>query len=135
MWTFIPHLGRACGLAINKDENVGFISGKDVSNQEFKKFGTQTRELKEVTDGYKKTTIMLANRKYRVFYFDVFVNNITEMDIEVIMANPVHFNQVPTLTTYCDDTKWLFTLLHGLVRQGLFLIICREVVVASKDIY
>ena len=32
------------------------------------KFGTHTRELKEVTDGYKKTTFMIADRKYRVFY-------------------------------------------------------------------
>jgi transposase len=42
----MPQLDKACGLDMHKDKIVGFISGKDGSNQEFREFGTYTCELR-----------------------------------------------------------------------------------------
>jgi len=50
-------LDRACGLHMHKDKIVGFISGKDGSNQEFRQFGTYTCELKEIRDWLQENHI------------------------------------------------------------------------------
>ncbi|WP_184547804.1 hypothetical protein [Mucilaginibacter sp. FT3.2] len=53
----MPQLDRACGLDMHKDKIVGFISGKDGSNQEFREFGTYTCELKEIRDWLQENDI------------------------------------------------------------------------------
>ncbi len=53
----MPQLDKACGLDMHKDKIVGFISGKDGSNQEFREFGTYTCELKQIRDWLQECDI------------------------------------------------------------------------------
>ena len=53
----MPQLDKACGLDMHKDKIVGFISGKDGGNQEFREFGTYTCELKQIRDWLQENDI------------------------------------------------------------------------------
>jgi transposase len=115
----MPQLDRACGLDMHKDKIVGFISGKDGSNQEFREFGTYTCELKEIRDWLQENDIHHCLMESTGIYWMSLYAILTEVGIEVIVANPVHIKQMPKRKTDRKDAKWLCTLLlHGLVRPS-----------------
>jgi transposase len=46
----MPQLERACGLDLNKDKTVGFISDMEGKQQELRKMGTFTDDLFQIRE-------------------------------------------------------------------------------------
>jgi hypothetical protein len=93
----MPQLDRACGLDMHKDKIVGFISGKDGSNQEFREFGTYNCELKEIRDWLQENDIHHCLMESTGIYWMSLYAILTEVGIEVIVANPVHIMDIPLI--------------------------------------
>ena len=83
----MPQLDRACGLDMHKDKIVGFISGKDGSNQEFREFGTYTCELKQIRDWLQENDIHHCLMESTGIYWMSLYAILIEVGIEVIVAN------------------------------------------------
>jgi len=88
--------------------------------QEVRTFGTLTRDLQALRHWLQEHDCpIVAMESTGVYWQPVF--NLLEGDIEVLLVNPSHFQQVPRRKTDVKDCEWLAQLLeHGLLR-GSFI--------------
>ncbi|MBS1528575.1 MAG: IS110 family transposase, partial [Bacteroidetes bacterium] len=116
-----PQLDKACGLDMHKDKIVGFISTKDGNQQELREFGTFTCELHQIRDWLQSNTVEHCIMESTGIYWMSLYAVLTEVGINVTVANPLYIKQLPKRKTDRKDARWLCTLLlHGLVR-GSFM--------------
>jgi transposase len=116
---FQPQVDKACGLDIHKDKIVGFISDKEGQNQEWKEFGTFTKQLYETRDWIKSKEIKYCLMESTGVYWKTLYNILTEGGIEVIVANPQYVKQIPKAKTDKKDAAWLCKLrINGIDRKS-----------------
>lgn len=116
----LPQLDKACGLDIHKDTIIGFISDKKGENQSLKEFGTFTKDLLSVVQWIKDNGVRYCLMESTGIYWITLYHMLTEAEILVIVANPMHIKQIPKRKTDRKDARWLCMLLiNGLVRSSL----------------
>lgn len=116
-----PQLDKACGLDMHKDKIVGFISGKDGSQQELREFGTFTCELQQIREWLQLNKVEHCIMESTGIYWMSLYAILSDVGINVTVANPLYIKQLPKRKTDRKDARWLCTLLlHGLVR-GSFI--------------
>jgi hypothetical protein len=109
---------------MHKDKIVGFISGKDGSNQEFTEFGTYTSELKEIRDWFKaldgtlqaclftQLLMLLQDYDHVQKQVDLLDKSITEIISEHYARIQEHFYIFSNLQGFID------ILIHGETRTA-----------------
>ena len=126
---------HCCGLDVHKRSITTCLllyrtGGK--GHQEFRRFGTMTRDLLELADWLHCHQVThVAMDSTGVYWKPVW--NILEGQCEVVVVNAQHIKAVPGRKTDIKDCQWIAELLqHELVR-GSFVRAASDPAVAGSD--
>jgi transposase len=113
---------RVCGLDVHKKVVVACLRILDPSGQvrtEIRRFGTMTRELREVLAWLKREHVThVAMESTGVFWKPVY-NILDGNGMEVWVINAQHLKKVPGRKTDVTDAEWIAQLLQcGLLRPS-----------------
>ena len=109
---------RACGIDVHKSEIVVcLITGQ--RKAETKRYGTLTKELREMTKWLKEESCEIVAMESTGSYWKPLYNIFELEDIEAMVVNAQHMKAIPGRKTDVNDAQWIAKLLrHGLLKAS-----------------
>lgn len=109
---------RCCGIDVHKQEIVCcLITGQNKA--ETRKYGTLTKELREMTDWLKSEGCQIVAMESTGSYWKPLYNIFELEGMEAIIVNAQHMKTIPGRKTDVNDAQWIAKLLrHGLLRAS-----------------
>ena len=110
---------RCCGLDVHKSSIAAcaLISGKGKTQEETRRFGTMTSELRELAGWLQQKGIRHVAMESTGVYWKPVWNILEPAGFELLLANAQEVKVVPGRKTDVRDAEWIAELLaHGLLR-------------------
>jgi len=109
---------RACGIDVHKEEVVVcLITGQ--RKAETRKYGTLTKELREMVEWLKEEKCAIVAMESTGSYWKPLYNIFELEGMEAIVVNAQHMKAIPGRKTDVNDAQWIAKLLrHGLLRAS-----------------
>jgi len=115
-----PQYSSGCGLDIHKDKISLYYSDNKGEDTQFEEFGTFTRDLKVIVKLLKKKKVSVILMESTGVYWISLYHMLKEFDLNVIVANPYHIQQMPKQKTDKKDAKWLCKLaINNMVKKSV----------------
>ena len=109
---------RACGIDVHKKEIVVcLITGQ--RNAQTRKYGTLTKELREMVAWLKEERCQIAAMESTGSYWKPLYNIFELEGMEAMVVNAHHMKAIPGRKTDVNDAQWIAKLLrHGLLKAS-----------------
>jgi transposase len=109
---------RACGIDVHKEMVVAcLITGQ--RRTVTKKFGTLTKELRELAGWLKGERCQMVAMESTGSYWKPLYNIFEQEGIEAMVVNAQHMKTIPGRKTDVNDAQWIAKLLrHGLLKAS-----------------
>jgi transposase len=112
---------RCCGLDVHKSSIAAcaLISGKGKTQEETRRFGTMTSELRELAGWLQQKGIRHVAMESTGVYWKPVWNILEPAGFELLLANAQEVKVVPGRKTDQKDSQWIADLhKHGLLRKS-----------------